>query len=469
MITVKTKTFFGMLRAIAPVIPDRPTHPVLANYLIASDGITLSVTATDLEVFAQSISHADGVSVGRVCVPPLVTKLVEKIDATYTNLEFIGDTDNSSETPKTEENERLTQGTDIQDSAADADKLKLTFGSSAKYVIQGMTASEFPEFPNEPIKSSITVNTKEFIDGLIFCKKFVSTDDAKRVLKGIFYDGTKLIATDGHAIANYCISGTYTQERCQIIIPTTIIDVLSKVGELPETITLEIAGEGFYQYVYIAIPQLRLAVRLIEGNYPNTDAIKFSNQPGFVVDRKQLKSALGFHKKTKSGFNEIAQFTAKGNELKISSSNSSSSTENFAVLLNGNSPANTVNSQYLAPQKVNSILDAIKDFKQVRIILGEIPNITTFYPYGNPRIKCGLMQMKIGQGNSTASFNSSAPEPEETPQETPTVDTDQDIQEQIRKELAIAQAAMDEIFSPAPTLKDCFELLTDICDRLTAK
>jgi DNA polymerase-3 subunit beta len=468
MITVKTKTFLGMLRAIAPVIPDRPTHPVLANYLIASDGITLSVTATDLEVFAQSISHADGVSVGRACVPPLVTKLVEKIDATYTNLEFIGDTDNSSETPGTE-NERLTQGTDIQDSAADADKLKLTFGSSAKYVIQGMTAGEFPEFPDKPVKSSITVNTKEFIDGLIFCKKFVSTDDAKRVLKGIFYDGTKLIATDGHAIANYCISGTYAQERCQIIIPTTIIDVLSKVGELPETITLEIAGEGFYQYVYIAIPQLRLAVRLIEGNYPNTDAIKFSDQPGFVVDRKQLKSALGFHKKTKSSFNETAQFTAKGNELKISGSNSSSSTENSVVLFHGNSPANTVNSQYLAPQKVNSILDAIKDFKQVRIILGEIPNITTFYPCGKPGIKCGLMQMKIGRGNSTASFNSSTPEPEETLQETPTVDTDQDIQEQIGKELAIAQAAIDEIFSPIPTLKDCFELLIDICDRLFTK
>jgi DNA polymerase-3 subunit beta len=468
MITVKTKTFLGMLRAIAPVIPDRPTHPVLANYLIVSDGITLSVTATDLEVFAQSISHADGVSVGRVCVPPLVTKLVEKIDATYTNLEFISDTDNSSEAPRTEENERLAQGTDIQDSAADADKLKLTFGSSAKYVFQGMTASEFPEFPSEPIKSSITVNTKEFIDGLIFCKKFVSTDDAKRVLKGIFYDGTKLIATDGHAIANYCISPIESRKECRIIIPTTIIDVLSKVGELPETITLEIAGEGFYQYVYIAIPQLRLAVRLIEGNYPNTDAIKFSNQPGFVVDRKQLKSALGFHKKTKSSFNEIAQFTAKSSELKISSSNSSSSTENSVVLLNGNNPANTVNSQYLAPQKVNSILDAIKeikDFKQVRIILGEIPNITTFYPYGKPGIKCGLMQMKIGQGNSTASFNSSTPEPEETP----TVDTDQNIQEQIRKELAIAQAAIDEIFPPAPTLKDCFELLIDICDHLTTK
>lgn len=465
MITVKTKTFLGMLRAIAPVIPGRPTHPILANYLIASDGVTLSVTATNLEVFAQSISHADGVSVERVCVPLLVTKLVEKIDFCYTNLEFIGDTDNSSEAPRTEENERLTKGTDIQDSAADADKLKLTFGSSAKYVFQGMTASEFPEFPKEPIKSSITVNTKEFIDGLIFCNKFTSTDNTKRVLKGIFCDGTKLIATDGHAIANYCISGTYTQERCEIIIPTTIIDVLSKVGELPETITLEIAGEGFYQYVYIAIPQLRLAVRLIDGKYPNTDVIKFSNQPGFIVDRKQLKSALGFHKKTKSSFNEIAQFTAKSSELKISSSNSSSSTENSVVLLNGNSPANTVNSQYLAPQKVNSILDAIKDFKQVRIILGEIPNITTFYPYGKPGIKCGLMQMKVGQGISTASFNSSTPEPEETP----TVDTDQNIQEQIRKELAIAQAAIDEIFPPAPTLKDCFELLIDICDRLTTK
>lgn len=455
MINVKTKTFLGMLKAIRPVIPGWARLPVLANYLISSDGINLSVTATDLEVFAQAICYGDGVSVGRVAIPPIINKLIEKIGDPTIDLDFLSDTP--------EENYVETQAVDEQVFVSDenisevfnADKLKISFRAGlSNYTLQGMKPDDFPGFPSGNITESITVYTKELVDGLTICKSFVSTDVMKQVLTGIFYNGEKLIGCDGHMIVNYQLHPINTKKECSIILPVTLIDVLSKVELLPEIITLDIGDDGF---LYISIPQLRLAIKLVEGNYPATDAIKFSNQPGFIVSRKCLKSAIQFHK-NRNKFNQIVRFCADDDELRIFSGNELAATENSVVIRNGNSSLNKINSQYLDPQKINKIIESLIPInpKEIRINLGENPNITTFIPCGHAGIKCGLMQMQVNPKNT---------EPQKA-----AVKADDD-QEKIKQELAIAEALINEVLPVPPTLVllDCITKMIELCDRLTTK
>ena len=328
------------LQLVSKAVSNRPTHPVLANVLLAADEVTgkLRLTGFDLSLGIQTSISASIENSGAITLP---AKLFGEIVSKFSN-----------DAPLVLSSDDSTQ------------QVELT-SNSGSYQVKGMSADDFPELPLVESGTSLKLNPLSLSSAIKSTLFASSTDDAKQLLTGVnlTFDGYGLesAATDGHRLAilnlNNIISESNDKtistniEKFSITLPSKSLREIEKflsTCDINEPINLFI-DKG--QVVFISFDEI-ITIRALEGSYPNYSQLlpeAFSNVLEF--DRKKFIASLERIAVLADQHNNVIKITtdnsAKSIKITTDAQDVGAGSETLPVSFNGESFQIAFNVRYL--------------------------------------------------------------------------------------------------------------------------
>ncbi len=227
---MKCETTAGMLKAalklLKPVIASHAAVPILGMVKIGGG----EVIGTDLDIemaISLPTSHAEGEAL--LPFRPLL-QLVSAIDPTET-LRF----------------QSLEGG------------VELTAGCG-RYVFPTLDAQEFPHMPMPEDMTTVACDGSALKAAIGFVLPFVSNEETRYYLNGVFLSGGVAVATDGHRLGHggFSDDGKFPD----IIVPKLTAWLLSSLPPATSFSTDQ-------QKIRVTMPGARISAKLIDGNFPD--------------------------------------------------------------------------------------------------------------------------------------------------------------------------------------------------------
>jgi DNA polymerase-3 subunit beta len=289
---VSSSDLYKRLQSINGVIASNNTLPILDNFLFEVTKDQLTLSASDLETTMITRVAVTAEETGAIAVP---AKLLMEYLKTL------------PEQPLTFTIDEKTMGIEISSS----------YGKSK---LAGYAADEFPRTPEleEPVSITIPAGVlAEAIQKTIFA---TGNDDLRPVMSGIFCElaqtGVRFVATDAHKLVRYTRTDVKSPSTAGIIMPKKPLNFIKSVlGGTNADVTLEFDGKN----VKLSFDDNTAYVRLIDGRYPNYEAVIPADNPNkMTVDRLSLLGSVRrvaiFSNKT----THQVRLRIHGNELSIS-------------------------------------------------------------------------------------------------------------------------------------------------------
>ena len=280
------------LQILLDVVNATNTLPILDNFLFQINKNSLKVTSSDLETTMSTTLEIESESSGEIAVPARL--LVDALK-------------NFAEQPLT----FSSQGDSILEINANDGKYRISF----------VSAEEYPK----PIE--IKDSTLTSLNGGILSKAINSTifatgnDDLRPVMSGVFFQfSTKniiLVGTDAHKLVRYTRNDVTSDGNSEFIMPKKALQVLKKtiLTDSENNVSIEY-NETNAKFIF---ENYSLSCRLIEGKYPNYEAVIPKENPNkLIIERILLLNSVKrvgiFSNKST---NQI-KFKIAGSELNIS-------------------------------------------------------------------------------------------------------------------------------------------------------
>lgn len=256
--------FLKGLQMVQNVVEPRQTLPILANVLLETEEGTVRLTATDLEVGARVSIPARVVGKGAITVS--ARKLAEIV----------------KELP----------------AAAVAVKVGDNSGMSIKcggitYKLVGMPPDDFPPVVPASPGAWLTLDARILREMLTQTSFAVSHDETRYALNGVLFalsgKEMRLVATDGHRLALSVRTLGEVGRPVTGIVPRKAITEVMRVLGTGEEVQLGITDNQFV----LQMPNFVMTARLIEGQFPNYEAVIPKGHPGkLLIGRGAVTAAL---------------------------------------------------------------------------------------------------------------------------------------------------------------------------------
>lgn len=267
--SISSSLLSSNLQTIGKVISSKNTLPILDYFLFELCENQLRITASDTETTLVSNLEVDNQGEdGSFAVP--ARRITDSIK------EF-------SEQPLT--------------ISVDAESWEITISwKSGKLAIPGVTGLGYPELTTlSDEQTSLEIKSEILTDG-INSTIFATADDQLRpVMNGINVSLTPteitFVATDAHRLVCTQDRTVTVEQNASFILPQKPANLLK--GILPKDGDTMIGVAFDNKNVVFTLPKHRLVCRLIEGNYPNYNAvIPKNNQNILTIDRAELMTAI---------------------------------------------------------------------------------------------------------------------------------------------------------------------------------
>jgi DNA polymerase-3 subunit beta len=256
--------FLKGLQMVQNIVEPRQTLPILANVLLETDGDTVRLTATDLEVGARVSVPARVAGKGAVTVSARkLAEIVKELPAADLALR-------------------------VQDNASVALKC-----GTASYKLVGMAPDDFPPVVPAEKASWLRIEGKTLREMLAQTSFAVSHDETRYALNGVLFalagKDARLVATDGHRLAMARRTVGNVGAAATGIVPRKAITEIMRVLGTSEDVEIALTENQFV----LQMPNFMMTARLIEGQFPNYEAVIPKAHPGkLVISRAALTSAL---------------------------------------------------------------------------------------------------------------------------------------------------------------------------------
>jgi DNA polymerase-3 subunit beta len=257
---VSSSYLLKQLQVLGSVINSSNTLPILDNFLFELDHKNLTVSASDLETTMSATLEIDSTSKGSVAVP---AKLLLDILKTF------------PEQPLTftvEENSTIEISS-----------------NSGKYAIAYAPGEEFPKSVNLDNPSSTVVPSEVLATAISKTIFAAGNDDLRPVMSGVFFqfspEGLIFVATDAHKLVKYARADVKASQVADFIMPKKPLNILKSIlGSSDEAVTIEYndSNATFSFDTYI------LTCRLIDGKYPNYEAVIPKENPNKLIINRVL-------------------------------------------------------------------------------------------------------------------------------------------------------------------------------------
>lgn len=264
---VSSSALLGLLQTTGKVISSKNTLPILDYFLFDLKEGALKITASDLETTLVATLPVENVEKeGLIAVP---AKLM--LDSLK---EF-------SEQPLTIEADESTWEIVVS-------------WKTGKFTIPGTSGLSYPNLPElGEGKQQVSVSVDSLLSGINKTIFATADDEMRPVMNGVFVSiapgGITYVATDAHKLVKYS-APVDTDLTASFILPKKPANLLR--GVLPRELN-DIQVEFDDKNVLFTLKNYTLICRLIEGNYPNYNAVIPTNNPNkVVVDRLELLNGI---------------------------------------------------------------------------------------------------------------------------------------------------------------------------------
>jgi len=287
------------------IIKYNSTLPILNNFLLSTEKGMLKISSTDLEIGFTSLIPSKVLKDGSITVPAqLLSQFVNNLPNKNINFE-------------------------VKDF-----KLYLNC-DNIKASINGLNAEDFPIIPKVKNDSVLTINSKMFKNSLNYVINSSAISDARPEISSIYIkinpDQIKFIATDSFRLAHKTIFVLSDDNKEKIKInfekSRNIILPLRTAGEL-----LRILGDQNddvkiiidQNQILFDLDNTQLISRLVEGNYPDYEAIiPKSSETKCYISKNDLEESIKLAGCFSSKLNDITMKTnSEKSQMEIFSNNS---------------------------------------------------------------------------------------------------------------------------------------------------
>ncbi len=256
--------FLKGLQMVHNIVEPRQTLPILANVLLEAEDETIRVTATDLEVGARVSVPAKVASKGAITLSARkLAEIVKELPAAGLTLK-------------------------VGESAA----VNLRC-AGVNYRLVGLASDDFPAVVPAAPPAWLTLEAKTLREMLAQTSFAVSHDESRFALNGVLFvlqpKEIRLVATDGHrlAIANRGVG--HGLSGVTGIVPRKAVTEIMRVLGSTEDVQIAITENQFV----MQMPNFVMTARLIEGQFPNYEAVLPKNHPGrLAIKRTALVAGL---------------------------------------------------------------------------------------------------------------------------------------------------------------------------------
>ena len=265
--TVSSSALLSLLATTGKVISNKNTLPILDYFLMELSGKTLKVTTSDLETTLTGSIEVDSVEREGTIAAPVKLML-----------------DSLKEFPE--------QPLEID--VNDKNWVILINWKSGSLSLPGASAVSYPAVPQlNAEKKELKLNVDTLVNGINKTIFATADDELRPVMNGIFLNlspsSLTFVGTDAHKLVKYEVE-MESSENASFILPKKPANLLKSIL-LKEENDIEIAFDS--KNAVFKLRNHTLVCRLIEGNYPNYNAVIPANNPNKVlVDRIELINGI---------------------------------------------------------------------------------------------------------------------------------------------------------------------------------
>jgi DNA polymerase-3 subunit beta len=291
---VSSSQLLHHLQIVSRVVSSKNTLPILDNFLFNLKGKELTITASDLET-------------------TLISKVL--LDSANEDGEVAIDAKRLTAILKEFPEQPLTFNIDNEKLSVDI------ISERGKFSIVGQNAEDFPKLPE--LKGDITSVsiTGEILNQGVSKTLFAASDDELRpVMTGIYIELTPenmlFVASDAHKLVRYRRTDVKTDSNSSFILSQKPATLLKNILPLDDTtVTLEFDKKN----AYIEFGDYKLICRLIEGNYPNYEAVIPKDNPSnLIIDRLDFYNTLKRVSICSNQASNLIKLSITANEMTVS-------------------------------------------------------------------------------------------------------------------------------------------------------
>ena len=265
---VSSSSLLSLLAATGKVVSSKNTLPILDYFLFELKGDTLKVTASDLETTMVGSLTVDSVEREGVIAAPAKLMLDSLKEFPEMPLEF-----------------------DVNDSTWEI-KVRWASGSLS---IPGASAVSYPAMQTIGAeRKEILLDVDMLISGINKTIFATADDELRPVMNGVYFNFEEgkvtFVATDAHKLVRSMAECVDVDFNASFILPKKPANLL-KGMLVKESAPVRIMFDA--KNVIFPLSNHKLVCRLIEGNYPNYNAvIPAANPNRVIVDRVELLNAI---------------------------------------------------------------------------------------------------------------------------------------------------------------------------------
>lgn len=265
---VSSPVLLKNIQAIGGVISSANRLPILDNFLFELEGESLKVSSSDLETtMVVNIPLIKAEEEGRICIP---SKILINILKTFSDI------------PITLNVNEETFAIEIS-------------AGEGKYKITGFNGADYPRLPvldnsaEFEIVSSVLATA---INKTIFA---AGTDELRPVMSGVFFqlspESITFVATDAHKLVRYSRKDAKADKAASFIVPRKPLNLLKNVlAPIEDT---AVKAEYNNSNVSFTFDNMKLICRLIEGKYPNYEAVIPAENPNrLTIERSSFLNSI---------------------------------------------------------------------------------------------------------------------------------------------------------------------------------
>ncbi len=248
------------------VLNSSNTLPILDNFLFEIKKNELTISASDLETAMTTRMAIEAKETGMIAMPARL--LLEALK-------------NLPEQPLTFTIDEKTYAIEI---SSDYGKYKLT----------GHNGEDFPRAPILEAVSSLKMSSE--ILGRAISKTIFATgsDDMRPVMSGVYFeineDNIRFVATDAHKLVRYGRKDVGGDKATSFIVPKKPLNLLKGILSVLKT---EVQIQYNENNAIFTFDNVTLMCRLIEGKYPNYEAVIPKENPfKLTVDRVDMQNSI---------------------------------------------------------------------------------------------------------------------------------------------------------------------------------
>ncbi|WP_299781359.1 DNA polymerase III subunit beta [uncultured Formosa sp.] len=262
---VSSTYLLKQLQVLGGVINSSNTLPILDNFLFELSSSKLTVSASDLETTMSATLEVESESEGSVAIP---ARLLLDTLKTFPEqpLTFIIEDNNTIEISS----------------------------NHGKYALAYANGNEFPKAVSLDNPSTTTIVGDILATAISKTIFAAGNDDLRPVMSGVFFQFTTesltFVATDAHKLVKYTREDVAASEVAEFIMPKKPLNLLKGILAGSEDEVIVDYNDSNAKFTF---DNVELICRLIDGKYPNYDAVIPKENPNkLTIARNQFLSSV---------------------------------------------------------------------------------------------------------------------------------------------------------------------------------